>query len=91
MGFDPVYGVWDAQAAANAVTLTLAPGGGPLANPVFRIHGYTANAAPSKVTFGGATLTADKDYFATVDTATTSLWLTLNATLGSTGTLTVDP
>jgi len=91
VGFDPVYGVWDAQAAANAVTLTLAPGGGPLANPVFRIHGYTANAAPSKVTFGGATLTADKDYFATVDTATTSLWLTLNATLGSTGTLTVDP
>jgi hypothetical protein len=46
---------------------------------------------PSAVTFGGAVLTADVDYFATVDATTGSLWLTLNRTVQGGGTLTVDP
>jgi hypothetical protein len=91
-GFDPVYAVWDAEAAQNAATLTLAvPAGSSLTNPVFRLHGYTANMPPSAVTFGGAVLTADVDYFATVDATTGSLWLTLNRTVQGGGTLTVDP
>jgi hypothetical protein len=88
-GFDPVYGAWTIDAASNAVTATLGAGAATIANPLFEVRGYTATTPPARVTFGGKALTADTDYFATVDTAGRRLWLTLNATIGS-GTLTVD-
>jgi hypothetical protein len=53
---------------------------------VFHFTGYTA-AAPGSVTLSGHTLTAGTDYFATVDAATQSLWLTLNGTVTGSVTL----
>lgn len=90
-GFDPIHATWDAHAAGNAATLVLSVPSGSLAQPVFRIHDYTAAAVPSHVAFGGKTLVADADYFATLDPATSSLWVTLNLVATGTGTLTIDP
>ena len=42
------------------------------------------------MTYGGKSLVADQDYFATVDTAGQRLWITLNQTLSGTGTLSVN-
>jgi hypothetical protein len=89
-GFDPVYAAWTLDAASNAVTVSMAVGSAKLTNPVFAIRGYTATSAPKTVTYGGQTLAADRDYFATVDAAQQRLWLTLNKTITATGTLTVD-
>jgi hypothetical protein len=91
-GFDPVYAAWDAHAAQNAATLTLAvPAGSSLANPVFHLHDYALPTAPTSVSFGGRTLTADSEYFATVDSTSSSLWITLNLTVQGAGALAIDP
>ena len=88
-GFDPVYAAWDATLEQNAATVSLSIPSGSLTNPVFHFHGYTALGPPDTVTFAGRTLAADSGYFATVDSATQSLWLTLNLTAVGTETLTV--
>jgi hypothetical protein len=89
-GFDPVYAAWTLDAAANAVTVTIDTGTAKIANPVFVIRGFTATAPPATVSFGGRTLVADVDYFATVDTAGQRLWITLNETLSGSGVLSVQ-
>jgi hypothetical protein len=90
-GFDPIHAAWDVHAASNAVTVSLDVPSGSLSQPVFRVHDYTASAPPAHVTYGGKALVADTDYFATLDAATSSVWITLNLTASGTGTLTVDP
>jgi hypothetical protein len=77
-GYDPIYGAWTVDAASNAATVQF--GGGTLDKPIVVLRGYTAAAPPSKVTLGGKALTADNDYFATVDAAGQRLWITLNQT-----------
>jgi hypothetical protein len=90
VGFDPVYGAWDAQTASGAATLVLSLPTGSCVNPVFHLHGYAAGP-PSSVTLDGRSLAADAEYFASVDPATTSLWVTLNLTVTGTATLAIDP
>jgi hypothetical protein len=90
VGFDPIYAAWDAHAASGAATLVLSVFGGSLANPVFHLHDYGA-AAPSHMTLDGRPLTADSEYFASLDPATSSLWVTLNFTVTGTATLAIDP
>ncbi len=89
-GFDPVYGAWTVDAAANAATATLAAGSGTLKNPMVVLRNYTSAAPPRQVTLGGKTLAPDDGYFATVDTQGKRLWITLNAAVTGTSVLTVD-
>jgi len=85
-GYDPVYATYKLAAASNQVTATLTPAAGSIASPVFHVTGFTA-AQLSSVSLNGAALTADQDYFATVDAASHELWLTLNGTVTSAVTL----
>jgi hypothetical protein len=52
-------------------------GAGALENLVIVVHNYSAAAAPSSILVNGASKVADVDYFASVDTASKQLWLTL--------------
>jgi hypothetical protein len=90
-GYDRVYATWNVQAAANAATVTLNPGGLGLSNPIFVLHGYTAASAPGSVVFNGRALTADVDYFATVDSAGSRLWITINTDWNASSTLQITP
>jgi hypothetical protein len=89
-GFNPIYGVWEAAASNNAATLSLAVSQGALSNPVFLLTGYTAAAPPAHVKLGGRDLTADSDYFATVDSANKRLFLTLNGALSGTSEIAIE-
>jgi hypothetical protein len=54
-----------------------------------RLLGYSASTPPATVRVNGQALRADIDYFASVDTSTRILWLTLNSTLSGAATLEV--
>jgi hypothetical protein len=90
-GWDHVYGAWAATAAGNAATVQLAIASGSLVDPMFAIRNYTAAAAPAHVLLAGKELVADEDYFASVDPATKTLWLTLGRTVSGTVSLEVKP
>jgi hypothetical protein len=89
-GYNPVYATWEAQAASNRATLRFEAGARTLTHPVLVLRGYTASAPPARVTLDGQALTADEDYFASVDEAGDALWLTLGRTLTGTVTLRVE-
>jgi hypothetical protein len=75
--WDPSYAVWHASMTGNRATVTMNPLGGALSTPIFRFTGFTG-MAPAHVTLDGQETSA---YFASVDPATQTLWLTLNGTL----------
>ncbi len=75
-GYDHVYGTWDLVAAGNAVDAQLAVASGALSDPVLVVHGWTGGA-PTSVRLGERSLYADVEYFASVDAASQTLWLTL--------------
>jgi hypothetical protein len=82
--YDPMTASWTAPAGTS---VTMAPSAGTtVETPVFHFTGYSA-AAPSMVTLSGHELNAGTDYFATVDAATQSLWITLNGTVTGSVTL----
>ncbi len=89
-GYNPVYATWEAQAAANRAGLRFEAGARTLTHPVVVLRGYTAATPPPRVTLDGQALTADVDYFASVDEAGDALWLTLNRALTGTVTLRVE-
>jgi len=89
-GYNPVYATWEAQAAANRATLRFEAGNGTLTHPVVVLRGYTASTPPTRVTLDGQPLTADVDYFASVDTPGDALWLTVQRALTGTTTLHVE-
>jgi hypothetical protein len=87
-GYNSVYGTWEGTAnASSGVTLKLDTKARAVDRPMFRVLGYKV-AAPSTIVVGGATLTKDVDYFASVDATTQTLWLTIARTL--TGAVTVS-
>lgn len=88
-GWDDTYAVWTLDAASDAATFTLDAGAGTLRNPVFVLRDYSA-AGVNSVTLNGKTLTADVDYFASVDGAGKRLWITLSGDLTGAATITVD-
>jgi hypothetical protein len=91
VGFNPVYGTWEATAASNAATLTFMVGGGtPLNNPVVVLHGYTGSVPPS-VTLNGVALVSDQDVFVSYRPESQDLWLTLNRTLVGSQTVAIAP
>lgn len=81
-GYNRVYGTWEVNAAGGNATLALNAAGSGILNPMFIVHNH-ANALPASVTLDAVPLTADVDYFATVDPASadhadTRLWITIN-------------
>jgi len=87
-GYDPTFATWDVQGAANAATVELKAGSAHLDHPVLRVFGYDAPTPPPPHRGGDEDFSAENPYFATVDAATKTLWLTLNGTL--TGTATIE-
>lgn len=73
-GYNPVYGIFEAQADHGVVELALSPGS-PLTSPTFHVTGF--GHAATKVSRDGVAL-PDSAYFATYDATTGDLWLTLN-------------
>jgi hypothetical protein len=81
-GYNRVYGTWEVNAAGGNAMLTLNAAGTGILNPMFIVHNH-ANALPASVMLDGTLLTADADYFATVDPANadhadTRVWITVN-------------
>lgn len=90
-GYNPVYATWEAEVAANnRASLHFDAGTRGLRNPVLVLRGYTASTPPARVTLDGTALTADVDYFASVDDAGNALWLTLAKTLNRTAALHIE-
>jgi hypothetical protein len=82
VGYNRVYGTWEVNASGGVAAIALNAAGSGLLNPMFIVHNH-ANALPAGVTLDGAALTADVDYFATVDPgnadhADTRVWITVN-------------
>ena len=90
-GWDHVYGAWSASVAGNAAVMQLSIASGSLVDPMFALHGYTAAAPPSHVRLAGKELVADVDYFASVDPASKTLWLTLARTVSGSVSVEVQP
>jgi len=94
VGYNRVYGTWEVNAAGGLATVTLNAGGSGIFRPIFIVHNH-ANALPASVTFDGSPLSADMDYFATVDPASadhadTRLWITVNRNWTGSHTLAVQ-
>jgi hypothetical protein len=90
-GWDHVYGAWATTMAGNAATVQLSIASGSLVDPMFAFRNYTATTPPAHVLVAGKELVADDDYFASVDPATKTLWLTLGSTVSGTVSLEVKP
>ncbi|MBL8950203.1 MAG: hypothetical protein JNK82_05465, partial [Myxococcaceae bacterium] len=84
--YEPSYAVWAVPMAGGKATVTLNPAGGEVKTPVFRFTGFSG-AAPAQVTLDGAAVSS---FFATVDAATQTLWLTLHGTVTGRTTLHVE-
>jgi hypothetical protein len=74
-GWDQVYAMWTAACADNAIDCNLAIEAGSLTNPTFCFTNYSSPKPPA-ISLNGAELKADKDYFASVDTAGKRLFVT---------------
>ena len=74
-GYNPAYGLFELNAAGNALQVTLAPSLGMVRNPMLVINNFTA--AGARVDINGSRATPDVDYFASVDATGQRLWLTL--------------
>ena len=93
-GYNRVYGTWEVDASGGNATVTLNTSGSGLLDPIFIVH-HHANALPAAVTLDGTALTADVDYFATMDPANadhadTRLWITVNRNWSGSHTLAVQ-
>lgn len=89
-GFDPVYGAIVFNAAGNnvsaSITVDSTSPNPPLKHPLIVVKSYTAGTYPT-VTLGGTVLTPDVDYFASLRSSPSELWITLNKTLTGTTSL----
>ena len=80
-GYNHVYGALAFTAAANQLDANVAVGSGALKKPLVILGNYTAGVFPPLVRVGGTVLAADVDYFASLRTAASELWITLNRDL----------
>ncbi len=84
-GYDPVYGALVFNASGNAIDATISVSGGTLKKPLIIIRNYTSSVYPTTVKFASTTLTMDTDYFPSLRTDKSELWITLNADLTGAG------
>lgn len=78
-GYNHVYGALAFSAADNALDANIAIGNGTLKKPLIIVGNYTGGEP--EVKFGGVTLAADADYFASLRADASELWITLNLDL----------
>ncbi len=89
-GYNQVYGAFELTAnQSGAFTCTLNAAGGDLSNPIFIVRGVSA--IPTVVTLDGSALNPDEHYFASLDVATNTLWITIFAHWNGSRTLAVNP
>jgi hypothetical protein len=81
-GYNHVYGALAFTAQGNNLDANIAVGSGTLKKPLIVIGNYTG--ADPEVKYGGVTLTADADYFASLRPDASELWITLNQDLSGT-------
>lgn len=79
-GYNHVYGALAFSAATNQLDANIAVGAGTLRKPLIVVSSYTSASYPI-VKLGGATLVADVDYFASLRSSASELWLTLDRDL----------
>ncbi len=89
-GYNPIYATWEVQASGNRAQLTFTTGPREVDSPVFVLRGYTATVPPTRVLLDGVELRPNMEYFASVDDAGDSLWLTLARSVGGTVNLTIE-
>lgn len=75
-GYNPVYGTWELTAQGGRVDVRLTAASA-LQSPMIAVHGWTSGQAPTSVMVGDRLLVGDVQYFASVDAARQTLWLTL--------------
>jgi hypothetical protein len=75
-GYNATYGAYELTAANGAFSATL-NSTGAIKNPTFIIRGM--GGVPSQISLDGTVLVADQGYFASYDSATQSVWLTVNS------------
>jgi hypothetical protein len=80
-GWDHVYAAWTISSSSNAAKCVLDVNKGELRNPTFCLTGYGGSESVS-CTLNGSKLTADKDFFASLDGPTKRLFVTFGRTLG---------
>jgi hypothetical protein len=83
--WNPMYAAWDAPISTP---FTVDPPGAAITSPIFRLTGFNGTAL-TEVTVNGVALLPGHGYFATIDAATQSVWVTLNGTLSEPITLRV--
>ncbi len=86
--WNPLYAVWDLPAVIGGTSMTIDPKGQTLTTPIVRLTNFTASQL-TEVSLGGVPLQSGSGYFATLDAATHTLWITVNGTISSTQTLRV--
>jgi len=84
-GYDPVYSALVFNASGNAIDATIGVGTGTLIKPLIIIRNYTSGAYPTTVKLANITLTMDTDYFPSLRTDKSELWITLNSDLSGAG------
>jgi hypothetical protein len=81
IGYSPIFGTWEVNAANNAVNLWFAVSNSApaaLATPIIVVHNYTSTTSAAQMLLDGTTLTANSDYFMSVRPSALELWVTLN-------------
>lgn len=89
VGFNPIFGTWEVNAAAITNNLALSfvvPSSAPssLDSPIIVVNNYTRTTAPARVLLNGSVLVANRDYFVSLRPNQSQLWITLNKKLTGT-------
>lgn len=79
-GYNHVYSALAFSASGNALDANIAVGAGTLKKPLIIVKNFTSGTYPT-VKLANATLAADTDYFASLRTSASELWITLNRDL----------
>ena len=79
-GYNHIYGALAFNANSNQLDANIAVGSGTLTKPLIIISNFTAASYPT-VQLAGLPLTADVDYFASLRSDASELWITLNRNL----------
>jgi hypothetical protein len=87
--WNPTYASWDVIASNNRATFTVDAKAGALTAPMFRLSQFS-NAKVSKVTIEGRPLTENTEFFATIDGANQTAWITLNGTVSGTAVIQLE-
>jgi hypothetical protein len=93
-GFSPIFGTWEVNAAATTNNLTLSfavPSTAPstLDSPIIVVNNYTRAVPPTQVSLNGTVLVANTDYFVSLRSDQSQLWITLNKKLAGTNSFSI--